>query len=212
MADSLTDSLGLAAAPADSMMAPGEAEAEDSVMAMAAVGEEGPGGESETEVLDKDEAGFASITAYRKKKEIKKEHVTFSAIGALGLLGSDGGKVFSSGLGLVITALLLLVYMVLCVLSAIYTLYSVYGGGKKDADEKALRLKRSLRINWIPVAIWVFCLLISVAGAAYSFDTADMIKQLGSSYSIGTFLSLMSYGFYISLAAFVMNAVKAVEI
>ena len=73
-------------------------------------------------------------------------------------------------------------------------------------------MKKALRINWIPVGIWAFCLILSFFGASYSFDSSDMLIQIGSVYGPGTYLGLLGYGFYISLACFIMNAVKAVEI
>jgi hypothetical protein len=159
----------------------------------------------------RDEHGFASITGVKKSIEIRKERHAMSALGALASLGGLGGKIFSSGIVLIITGILTIAYILICVLSAAYTIYMLYGTGG-DADTKALRLKRGLRLNWIPIGIWVFCLIISFGGASYSFDTTGMITQVDGSYGISVFLGLLSYGFYISLACLIMNAVKAVEI
>jgi len=157
---------------------------------------------------EKDEHGFASITGARKRVEIRKEHQSASAIAGLGYLG----EVFSSGVILKLTGLLYLIYMLLCVASALYTLYLIFGV-KGDADTVALKLKKALKLNWIPVAIWFFCMVIAFFGASYSFSVGDGgLKQLGDSYGIGVYLGLLGYGFYISLACFIMNAVKAIEI
>lgn len=163
--------------------------------------------QSGSEFLEKDERGFASITAMRKRKAIRKEHQEASALGALSL----ASVVFSSGFVLKITGIFFLIYMLLCVASGAYTLYTLYAG-RGDPDTKALQLKKALRINWIPVGIWIFCLIISFLGASYSFDTGGVMKQIGTSYGIATYLSILGYGFYISLACFIMNAVKAIEI
>ncbi len=158
--------------------------------------------------LEKDEHGFSAITGVKKRKEIRKEYHSASAIGSLSMIGD----VFSSGIVLKITGLLFLVYMLLCVFSAFYTLYILLGF-KADADTVALKLKRILRFNWIPVGIWFFCLIISFFGAAYSFNLGGGgLNQLGNSYGISVYLGLLGYGFYISLACFIMNAVKAIEI
>lgn len=156
---------------------------------------------------EKDERGFSSITGAIKRKEYRKEHLSASAIGALGALG----MVFSSGFVLKITGLLLLIYMLLCLGIAGTILYALYGI-KGDQDTVALKLKKLLKFGWIPVGIWAACLILSFFGASYSFDTSDMMKQIGSSYGIGTYLGILSYGFYISLACFIMSAAKAVEI
>lgn len=162
-------------------------------------------------VLEKDEAGFASITATRKRKEIRREPVSISAIGAIASLGDIGGKLFSSGVILVITGILMIAYMLFAVAMAVYMLYILYGT-KGDPDQQALKIKKAVRYNWAGLAIWFVMFFISFFGASYSFDTSDMIVQLGGSYGPGTFLGLLSFGFYISLACFIMNAVKGSEI
>ena len=155
----------------------------------------------------KDDRGFSSITSAKKHKEVRKESRSVSALSGLAL----SGKMLSSGFILKLTWLLFLVYVLSCIGSALYTLYTLYVV-KGDPDAKVLKLKRVLRLNWIPVCIWGFCMLISLIGASYSFDTSNMVKQLGKSYGISAYLGLLGYGFYLSLAGFIMNGVKSVEI
>ena len=165
------------------------------------------GGAAAPEAAQKDERGFASITAGKKRVEIRKEFYSASALGAFGYIGT----VLSSGLILMFTGLLYFVYMLLCIGLAIYTLYALYGI-KGDPDTKALKLKKILRYNWIPIAIWGFCLILSFIGADYSFDTDSTLVQVGKSYGIGAYLGLLSFGFYMTLFAFIVNAVKSIEI
>jgi hypothetical protein len=160
---------------------------------------------------EKDSRGFASVTAAKKTKEIRKEYYSTSALGALASFGDFGGKVFSSGFILMVSGLLMIIYILLCLALAGYTLYTLYGF-KGDADKFALQLKKILKYNWIPVIIWGFCILISIIGADYSFNSDGMIKQLGKSYGLTSYLGVLTYGFYLSLAVFIMNAVKASEI
>ncbi|MBN2226518.1 MAG: hypothetical protein JW763_04060 [candidate division Zixibacteria bacterium] len=162
-------------------------------------------------VLEKDEAGFASITSHRKKKEVVRENMSLSAVGAIGALGSIGGMVFSSGFAVMLTGILMIVYMLICIALAVYTLYSLYGA-KGDEDTKAIKLKSVLRLGWIPVIIYVGGIFLSLFGGTYSFDTVDMIAQIGTSYGTSTYLGLLSSGFYISLACFVISGAKSVEI
>jgi hypothetical protein len=159
----------------------------------------------------KDAQGFASVTAAKSTKEIKKEYQSVSALVALASIGDFGGKVFSSGLVLMLTGLLMIIYILFCLGMAGYTLYTLYSF-KGDADKFALQLKKILKYNWIPVAIWGFCIFISIIGADYSFNATGMVKQLGNSYGLSSYLSLLTYGFYLSLAVFIMNGVKASEI
>ncbi len=172
------------------------------------VGDAGAGSEEEGRIeIEKDEQGFASITGAVKRKVYDKEYYSSSAIGGFGMLG----MVFSSGIILKVTALLFIIYVLLCLGMAGTTLYVLYGV-KGDDDMIALKLKGLMKFGWVPLGIWFICLILSFFGASYSFDTTDMLKQLGTSYGIGTYLSLLGYGFYISLGCFIMNAAKAVEI
>ncbi|MCP4703587.1 MAG: hypothetical protein GY865_03175 [candidate division Zixibacteria bacterium] len=163
----------------------------------------------ETEIVapELDEQGFASISGQIKRKEYKKEYYSSSALGSFGMLG----MVFSSGIVLKVTGALFIIYVLLCLGMAGMTLYTLYGV-KGDDDTLALKLKDMMKYGWIPLGIWFGCFVLSVFGASYSFDTTDMLKQLGDSYGIGTYLGLLGYGFYISLGCFIMNAVKGVEI
>jgi len=216
LADSLADSLGmemtdstaLAAAEADTM---GVAAATEAVAGVTGeVVEEGAAEqrpEGGTRLSGKDDKGFASITSARKRKEIRREHQKATAVGSLTMLGT----LLSSGFVLKITGILFMIYMLFCVGGGVYNIYALYGL-KGDADTKALKLKKVMQFAWVPVGIWVFCMIISFFGASYSFDTSDVLKQIGTSYGIGTYLSLLGYGFYLSLACFIINAVKAVEI
>lgn len=161
--------------------------------------------------VERDEAGFASITSHQKRVEIKREHVSVSGLGAFALLGSAGGVIFSSGFILILAAILIILYMLSCLGLAGYNLFTIYTA-KGDSDTVALQVKKVLRLNFIPILIYVFGIFVSVAGASYSFDTTGMLAQIGESFGVGTYLGLLSYGFYISLCCFILNAVKSVEI
>lgn len=158
-------------------------------------------------ISEKDEQGFASITSAVKRKEYRKEYYSSSAVNAFGMIG----MVFSSGIILKLTGVLFIIYVLFCLAMAGMTLYTLYGV-KGDDDTIALKLKSIMNFGWIPLGIWFGCFVLSFFGASYSFDTTDLLKQLGTSYGTGTYLSLLGYGFYISLGCFVMNAAKAVEI
>jgi len=168
-------------------------------------------GEAGTQTGQKDESGFTSLSATRKKQEVRREYYSTSALGALGSIGDFLGKMLTSGIALMLTGLLYIIYILLCPVLAVYNLYAIYGI-KGDPDSVALKFKKVLKYNWLPVIIWTFCLIISVAGGDYSFSTSGSIKQLGNSYGLTVYLGILSWGFYMSLAAFIVNAIKAVEI
>ncbi len=151
------------------------------------------------------------IHGLKARKKIYREYSRLSGFGAFLALGSVGAYVFSSGFVLVLIAIILMLYTLLCVGLPIYTLYGVYGI-KGSADERALELKRILRFNWIPVVLFVAAFVFSFVGADYSFDAAAFYSSLGASFGIGAFLNSLSWGIFVSLCAFVLVAAKGIEI
>lgn len=156
--------------------------------------------------------GEEVLHSYRAKKKIHKEFTTLSGFAGITSLGDVGSKLFSSGIVLMVTVVLFLVYTLLCLGLPLYTLYGLFGM-KGNADQVALQLKKMLRFNWIPLIVFVFALFISFFGATYGFDTGSAeLSSIGDSYGVGVFLGTLSYGIFISLAAFVLVAAKGVEI
>ncbi|TET93797.1 MAG: hypothetical protein E3J26_05715 [Candidatus Zixiibacteriota bacterium] len=151
------------------------------------------------------------IHGLKARKKIYREYSRLSGFGAFLALGSVGAYVFSSGFVLVLIAIILMLYTLLCVALPIYTLYGVYGM-KGNADERALELKRILRFNWIPVVLFVAAFVFSFVGADYSFDAAAFYSSLGASFGIGAFLNSLSWGIFVSLCAFLLVAAKGIEI
>ncbi len=151
------------------------------------------------------------IHGLKARKKIYREYSRLSGFGAFLALGSVGAYVFSSGFALVLIAIILMLYTLLCVALPIYTLYGVYGM-KGSADERALKLKRILRFNWTPVVLFVAAFVFSFVGADYSFDAAAFYSSLGASFGIGVFLDSLSWGIFVSLCAFLLVAAKGIEI
>jgi len=146
------------------------------------------------------------------QKGIINDSYSMTGLGALISIGNYGSMIFSSGMVLVITGILLILYFLSCLVMAILNLYLLYGVRKKGEDQYVIYLKRMLRYNWIPVIIWVVMLVLSFAGASYGFDSSGMLKQIGDSYGIATFIGLSSFGIYITLGAFLITALKGKEI
>jgi hypothetical protein len=151
------------------------------------------------------------IHGYVARKKIYKEYERVSAVGSFALLGSAGSLLFSSGIGLIVVGVIFLIYMLACIASPVYTLYGLFGL-KGDADNKALRLKRLLRLNWVPLLLFVVAVFLSFVGADYSFDPAQYYASLGDSFGPGAFFNSMSWGVFVSLGASIMLAVKGIEI
>ncbi len=151
------------------------------------------------------------IHGMKARKRVHKEYSRLSGLGSFIALGSVGSMVFSSGFVLVITALVLLVYTILCILLPLYTLYGMFGL-KGNVDQKALQLKRIVRFNWIPVILFVFIFALSFFGGQYGFEPSAYFTSIGTSYGLGVFLDSLSWGIFVTMSAFILIAVKGIEI
>jgi hypothetical protein len=204
--------------PIDPNTAPGQVAAAETVQTSdqmmadtgvaAGVAESAP---AEGTSITTSEQGEELITAFSAKKKIHKEYTRAAGYKGLLLLGSAGSKLFSSGIALILTVILFVVYTLLCVGLPIYNLYGLYGL-KGDSDTRALKLKKMLRLNWIPLMIFFACLFISFLGGEYSFNAAEVFTSIGTSYSPLAFLGTLSWGVFVSLACFILCAAKGTEI
>lgn len=158
-----------------------------------------------------DVPGEELLTSYVPKKKITREYERMSGLGSMISVASIAPRIFSSGMILIVTAIVFLIYLLMCIGLPAYTLYGLYGT-KGDADTKALKLKEILRTNWWPVLLFLFAAMISFVGANYGFDSVALFTSLGRSYSVGVFLGSLSWGIFISMAAFILLAVKGIEI
>ena len=151
------------------------------------------------------------ITAHAARTRTEREYTYLSGFGTFAALGSVGSTVFSSGIILVLTGILMLVYGLLCVALPVLNLYSLFGQ-KGKSDDVALKLKKYLKYNWLLLISFVVALAISFVGADYGFDTTESFTSLGDAYGIGVFLGSLSWGVFVALAASILVAVKGIEI
>lgn len=151
------------------------------------------------------------LHSYVAKKKVIKEYDNLTGIGAFTSLGSVGSMVFSSGFIVIITGVIFLIYTLLCIALPAYSLYGLYGS-KGDSDKQALALKKIVKYNWIPVILFIVTLFLSFIGGSYGFDPTTYYSSLGDSYGPGVFFGSLSWGVFISMAGFILIAVKGVEI
>lgn len=212
--ESMMDSTALTAST-DSLgaMANGMGNAAASVIDSAAALVATAGTETPTQVNDplNETSSEEVLHGYVAKKKFTKHYANLPGYGIVTSIGSVGGYVFSSGIILILTGIFFIVYFVLSVLLPLYTLYGVYGL-KGNEDQKALVLKKLLKFNWIPVLLFVGAMFLSFLGGSYGFNSADFFTSLGSSYGPGIFLGSLSYGIVVSLGAYILIAIKGVEI
>jgi len=151
------------------------------------------------------------ITSVMARKKIHKEYSRVSGLGAFLSIGTIGSYVFSSGIALILTVILFVVYTLLCIGLPIYNLYGIYSL-KGDSDSKALKLKKMLRLNWIPLVIFVAGLVLSFLGSSYSFNAAEVFTSIGDGYSPMVYLGTLSWGVFVSMGCFILCAAKSAEI
>ncbi len=163
------------------------------------------------ENIQKESSGEEIIHGYVAKKKIRRESESLDGYNILFSIGSVGKYVFGSGIVLVVTGAVFLLLLLVCLVLPFYTLYGLYGL-KGDVDQRALALKKILKFNWIPVMLFGAVFILSFFGAEYGFDSQAVFTSLGDSYGPGVFLGSISYGVNVALGAFILTALKGVEI
>lgn len=151
------------------------------------------------------------ITGQVARARTQKVYSQISGLGAFVAIGDVGGKVFSSGLGVILSGLLMLAYGLLCLALPVLNLYTIYGT-KGKPDEQALQLKKIMRLNWLPLLLLVAVLMLSFFGGGYGFDAPATFASLGESYSVATVFNTLSWGLFVAMAASLLLAVKGIEI
>ncbi|MFZ5980792.1 MAG: hypothetical protein ACOYVF_09190 [Candidatus Zixiibacteriota bacterium] len=164
-----------------------------------------------TKIVQQQSATEEIISGMQSRKRVHKEYERLTGIGAILALGSVGEHVFSSGFILILTAIIFIVYTLLCIGLPVFTLYNIFGQ-KGHEDDMALKLKKYLKWNWIPVLLFIAALILSFVGSDYGADTVGTFTSLGDSYGPGVFLDSLSFGIFTTISGFVMLAVKGVEI
>ena len=202
LADSgLVDSLAAATTPT----------AEEADTAIAAATATEAGGDEAAAVSEPTESPKEEIIhGLVGRKKVTKEYERLSGLGSFLALGSVGGKVFSSGFILMVTGVLFIVNLLLCIALPAINLVSLWGG--KGGDVLALKLKKTLRLNWLPLVLLVLSIFLAFFGADYGFNSEEMYTSLGSSYGIGVLLDTLSWGSLVSLGCFILLAAKGIEI
>lgn len=217
--EEVTDSLAAASAAADSLgvadtLALAGAALPDSAAAMAveepaqaAGGESGPGVVSHRGARANEEI----ITGHTARARTHREYTRLTGLGSFAAIGSVGSYVFSSGFVLVLSGVMMLIYGLLCVALPIVNIYNLFGV-KGKSDEQAIRLKKVLRFNWLPLILLVLVIVLSFIGADYGFDAEDTYTSLGASFGIGAVFNTLSWGVFVAMAASLLVAVKGIEI
>ena len=163
---------------------------------------------AEAEIADTDEE---IITGGIVRKRIVRDYDNVNWLQTLGILGDALGYIFASSFTLILSGILLLVYMLMTLVLPVFMLYVLFGT-KAKGDDYALRLKKLLKVNWIPVLRLFVVFVLSFIGGNYGFDAPSLYDSLGEDYGIATFANTARWGMFVSMVMFILLAVKAIEI
>jgi hypothetical protein len=134
-------------------------------------------------------------------------HHAYIGLGVIFKLGTLFGYASSSGFGAVLFLLLLLLVILFSCATGVLNLLSIF---KKynEFEGYLTNLKKTLKLNLIPLALWVVLLIISLIGMPTPFAKSMGVKGLGDSFNVISFFGLSSYGLWFSLTCLIINCVK----
>lgn len=135
-------------------------------------------------------------------------HSTYTGLGFIFKLGMLLGYAPLGGflLGLFLVLLLLTILSSFGV--GVLNLVSVY---KKHNDQESYlaNLKKALKLNLIPLSLWVILIIIAMIGMPTPFaGTLLAVKGLGDGFNVINFFAVSSYGMWLCLPCLIINSVK----
>jgi hypothetical protein len=130
---------------------------------------------------------------------------------ALGYLFNLSTLMTYSGLGgtlLGILAIIFLIAMLSSLAFGVINLLNLYS--KASSGEVYLRkVKKTLRLNFIPLFFWIVAVIISTIGVATPLASAFGVNQLKDNFDVITLVTISGVGLWISLGCWILNGVKA---
>jgi hypothetical protein len=116
-----------------------------------------------------------------------------------------------SGLGGPLLGFLMFIFMFVILSSFIFGILNLLALYSKTNSESVYlqKLKRSLRLNFVPLFLWLIAVILTIFGMTTPLATAFGVNQLKDTLNVVTLLSISGVGLWISLGCWVMNSVKA---
>jgi hypothetical protein len=135
-------------------------------------------------------------------------HLTYTGLGFIFKLGMLFGYAPLGGFLLSLFLVLLLLTILSSFGVGALNLVSIY---KKhnDLESHLTKLKRALKLNLIPLSLWVVLIIIAIIGMATPFAGAlSGVKSLGDGFGVLNFFAVSSFGMWFSLPCLIINSVK----
>jgi len=130
---------------------------------------------------------------------------------AIQYLINFGTAMTYSGLGGPLLGLLVVIFLFLILSSFILGIINLIALYSKINSEGSYlqKIKKSLRLNFIPLLLWLIAVILSIFGMATPLATAFGVNQLKDTLNVVTLISISGVGLWISLGCWVMNSIKA---
>ena len=125
----------------------------------------------------------------------------FLKLGTLFGYAPLSGALFSVFVVLVALTILFSFVAGLISLLAIYKKHS-------DVESYLTNLKKRLKLNLVPLVLWVALIIISTIGMPTPFADALKVDGFGDSFNVINFFALSSYGVWLSLPCVIINCTK----
>lgn len=87
---------------------------------------------------------------------------------------------------------------------SLVTVVKIKGEGKEYHN----KLKKTLRLGFLPLGLWLILVIISMIGMKTPFLSGSGIKPLGENFNVITFLTISSYGLWLTLCCLIVNSFK----
>ncbi len=130
---------------------------------------------------------------------------------ALQYLINLGTAMTYSGLGGPLLGLSVIIFLFVILSSFIFGILNLLALYSKTNSEGGYlqKLKRSLRLNFVPLLLWLIAVILSIFGMATPLASAFGVNQLKDTFNVVTLVSISGTGLWISLGCWVMNSIKA---
>jgi hypothetical protein len=135
-------------------------------------------------------------------------HSTYTGLGFIFKLGVLLGYAPLGGFLLSLFLVLLLLTILSSFGVGVLNLVSIY---KKhhNLERYLANLKRTLKLNLIPLSLWVILIIITIIGMPTPFAGALLgVESWGDGFNVINFLALSSYGMWLGLPCLIINCVK----